>query len=166
MIENKCKRIAVSPYLTLHKRTHKIVPLNKSTIPADCPAPKLILIGEDDLDDKEFLIDVFATVDKAFYLEFVNNGRKVLTTLEKIPDDRLPCLIVLDYNMPELNGAEILLELKNHRRYDPIPKVIWSTSGSDTYKSICLALGAKAYVMKPSNVKDFEDIVRHMVSFC
>ena len=83
-----------------------------------------------------------------------------------MPDDRLPCLLVLDYNMPELNGAEILLELKKDRRYDSIPKVIWSTSGSDTYKSICLALGAKDYIMKPSNVKDFEDTVRHIVSYC
>ena len=142
------------------------MPLNKSSIPADSPAPKLILFGEDDVDDKEFLVEVFSTVDKAFYLEFVNNGRKVLIALEKKPDDQLPCLIVLDYNMPELNGAEILLELKNYRRYDLIPKVIWSTSGSDTYKSICLALGAKAYVMKPSNVKDFEDTVRLMITFC
>ena len=142
------------------------MPLNKSSISADSPAPKLILIGEDDLDDKEFLVEVFSTVDAAFYLEFVNNGHKVLSSLELKPDDKLPCLIVLDYNMPELNGADILLELKNHRRYDSIPKLIWSTSGSDTYKSICLALGAKDYVMKPSNVKDFEDVVRHMISFC
>ena len=142
------------------------MPLNKSSIPADSPAPKLILFGEDDLDDKEFLVETFSTIDKAFYLEFVTNGRKVLSTLEKMPDDKLPCLIVLDYNMPELNGAEILMELKKNRRYDSIPKVIWSTSGSDTYKSICLALGAQDYVMKPSNVADLEDIVRHMISFC
>ena len=114
----------------------------------------------------EFLVEVFSTIDKAFYLEFVNNGRKVLNTLEKMPGDHLPCLIVLDYNIPELNGAEVLIELKNNRRYDSIPKIIWSTSGSDTYKSICLALGAKAYIMKPSNVKDFEDVARYMVSFC
>ena len=142
------------------------MPLNKSSIPANSPAPKLILFGEDDLDDREFLVEVFSTIDTTFYFEFVNNGRKVLSTLEKRPDGQLPCLIVLDYNMPELNGAEILIELKNNRRYDSIPKLIWSTSGSDTYKSICLALGAKAYIMKPSNVKDLEDIIRHMISLC
>ena len=81
-------------------------------------------------------------------------------------DEKLPCLIVLDYNLPVLNGAEVLRELKEYKRYESIPKIIWSTSGSDTYKSICLAMGAKAYVMKPSNVKELEDTVRLMISLC
>jgi CheY-like chemotaxis protein len=148
------------------KIIHKIVPLKKPAMSTGSSGSKLILFGEDDLDDKEFLVEVFSAIDGSFYLEFVNNGQKVLSTLENIADDMLPCLIVLDYNMPELNGAEILRELKLNKRYDSIPKIIWSTSGSDTYKSICLALGAQAYVMKPSNVKDLEDTIRFMISLC
>ena len=149
-----------------HKVIHKIVPL-KPTTATECHGPKkLILFGEDDMDDKEFLVEVFSSIDGSYYLEFVNNGQKFISTLEKMEDDKLPCLIVLDFNMPEMNGAEILEELKRNKRYDSIPKIIWSTSGSDTYKSICLALGAKAYVIKPSNVKDLEDTVRLMISFC
>ena len=142
------------------------MPLNKPPISTECSTSKLILFGEDDLDDKEILLDVFSTIDGSYYLEFVNNGQKVLSILEQMEDSKLPCLIVLDYNMPELNGAEILSELKKNKRYDPIPKIIWSTSGSDTYKSICLAMGAKAYLMKPSNVKELEDTVRLMISLC
>ncbi len=142
------------------------MPLKKPPTTSKFPAPKLILVGEDDLDDKEFFVEVFSAIDKSFSLEFVSNGQKVISNLEKMADDQLPCIIVLDYNMPELNGAEILRELKQNKRYDLIPKVIWSTSGSDTYKNACLALGAKAYIMKPSNVKDFEGIVRHLISLC
>jgi len=118
------------------------------------------------MDDKEFFVEVFSDIDGTFYLEFVNNGHGVLNNLEKMVDGQLPCLIVLDYNMPELNAAEILMELKRNTRYASIPKVVWSTSGSDTYKSICLALGAKAYITKPTRVKEFEDIVKHLISLC
>jgi CheY-like chemotaxis protein len=123
-------------------------------------------LGEDDLDDQELLQEIFRDLDQNFSLLFVNNGRKVKTTLEGMKDDKLPCLIVLDYNMPEMNGAEILLDLKKNKRYDPIPKVIWSTSGSDTYKLSCLDAGAKDYMTKASNVKDLENAIRHMLSFC
>ena len=68
--------------------------------------------------------------------------------------------------MPELNAAEILIQLKLSERYTPIPKIIWSTSGSDTYKNKCLELGAMEYLIKPVNVKDYVETVRHMLTFC
>jgi len=127
---------------------------------------KLILIGEDDLDDQEFLKEVFISIDDSFAIIFASNGPEVLLMLEKMEDKQLPCLIVLDYNMPGHNGAEILKELKNNPRYDAIPKIIWSTSKSDTYKDICLELGANDYLVKPSNVTDLVDICKYMLSTC
>jgi|SRR6185503_1524753 len=127
---------------------------------------KLILIGEDDLDDQEFLKEIFLSIDESFLVMFASNGPDVLSLLEEIEDGHLPCLIVLDYNMPGSNGAEILKELKNNRRYDSIPKIIWSTSRSDTYKDICMELGANDYLVKPSNVNDLVDICRYMLSTC
>jgi CheY-like chemotaxis protein len=127
---------------------------------------KLILIGEDDLDDQEFLKEIFVSINDSFALIFASNGPQVLSLLDACDDSRLPCLIILDYNMPGSNGAEILKELKNNRRYDSIPKIIWSTSRSDTYKDICLELGANDYLIKPSNVNDLVDICRYMLSTC
>lgn len=127
---------------------------------------KFILCGEDDKDDEELLDEIFSGVDGTFSLFFVNNGRKLVSTLNQLPDDKLPCLLVLDYNMPELNGAEILKELKNTSRYDSIPKIIWSTSGAEMYKHLCLNLGAADYVIKPSNVSDLQQIVKYMISYC
>jgi len=137
---------------------------NKKDIPGN--NSKLILVGEDDLDDQEFLKEIFISVDKSFSVIFASNGPDVLNILSKIDDPQLPCLIVLDYNMPGSTGAEILKELKNNRRYDSIPKIIWSTSRSDTYKDICLELGANDYLVKPSNVNDLVDICRYMLSTC
>ena len=127
---------------------------------------KFILVGEDDIDDQEFLKEIFSALDNSFELFFVNNGTQVLSELENLEDKHLPCLIVLDYNMPGLNGAEILKELKRNSRYNRIPKIIWSTSRSNTYKDICLSLGATDYVVKPSNVNGLTQAAQYMLSFC
>jgi len=82
---------------------------------------KFILLGEDDPDDQDMLKEVFATIDNSFILFFVNNGKEVLSALEKLKNDQMPCLIVLDYNMPGLNGADILHEIGQNERYDSIP---------------------------------------------
>ncbi|MGN6293703.1 MAG: response regulator [Chitinophagaceae bacterium] len=127
---------------------------------------RTIIFGEDDIDDIDFLKETFSVLDNSFNLLFIDKGRKLLAMLETLTDNELPCLLVLDYNMPELNGAEILAHLKRDNRYSSIPKIIWSTSGSDTYKNKCLELGAVDYLIKPDNVKDYIETVRHMLTFC
>ena len=131
----------------------------------DLPS-KFILLGEDDADDQEMLKEVFASIDISFVLFFVNNGKEVLSALEKLKDDQMPCLIVLDYNMPGLNGADILRELGTNERYKNIPKVVWSTAESERFKKICLELGAADYVIKPNNVIGLEEVARYMLSLC
>ena len=131
----------------------------------DLPS-KFILLGEDDADDQEMLKEVFTSIDISFVLFFVNNGKEVLSALEKLKDDQMPCLIVLDYNMPGLNGADILRELGTNERYKNIPKVVWSTAESEKFKKICLELGAADYVIKPNNVIGLEEVARYMLSLC
>ena len=131
----------------------------------DLPS-RFILLGEDDADDQEMLKEVFTSIDTAFILFFVNNGAEILSALEKLKNDQMPCLIVLDYNMPGLNGADILRELGTNERYKNIPKVVWSTSGSEKFRSLCLELGAVDYVIKPNNVLELEKIARYMLTLC
>jgi CheY-like chemotaxis protein len=135
-------------------------------VTSDQPPEKFVLLGEDDPDDHEMLKEIFSSIDTSFVLFFVNNGKEVLSALEKFKDGHMPCLIVLDYNMPGLNGADILLELKDNARYKDIPKVVWSTSGSEKFRNVCMELGAMDYVIKPSSVKDLEKIARYMLSLC
>ena len=131
----------------------------------DLPS-KFILLGEDDADDQEMLKEVFTSIDISFVLFFVNNGGEILSALGKLNDDQMPCLIVLDYNMPGLNGADILRELSTNERYKNIPKVVWSTAESEKFKKICLELGAVDYVIKPNNVIGLEEVARYMLSLC
>ena len=131
----------------------------------DLPS-KFILLGEDDADDQEMLKEVFTSIDTAFVLFFVNNGKEIISALEKLKDDQMPCLIILDYNMPGLNGADIVRELSTNERYKNIPKVVWSTAGSEKFRKICLELGAVDYVIKPNNVVGIEEVARYMLSLC
>lgn len=81
-------------------------------------------------------------------------------------DPQLPCLIVLDYNIPEINGAEILEKLQQYHRYATIPKVVWSTSDSHLYRQNSLACGARAYLVKPSSISGIAEIAKEMLRFC
>lgn len=125
---------------------------------------KTILIGEDDPDDQELLKEVFSSIESSCSLVFTSNGSQLLSYLNNSDNTRLPGLIILDYNMPELNGAEILKELKVNK-YQQIPKIIWSTSRSDIYKNLCLDLGASDYIVKPSRINDLMEVARYMLSF-
>jgi len=124
----------------------------------------LILIGEDDMDDKEIIEEAFAEIDPSVKVCFVTNGRKLISLLQESSPDQLPSLIVIDYNMPALNGAEILKSLESNSKVKNIPKVIWSTSGASQYKSTCLALGAYDYLVKPSSLNDLENLVKYLLS--
>ena len=132
------------------------------------PSPeRYILLVEDDVDDQELLKEVFHSLeDPVPDLHFVNSGNRLLAYLEEIEDHRLPCLILLDYNMPGLNGAEILTELNKSHRYTRIPRIIWSTSGTESYKTTCLSLGAIDYVIKPSTVENLKEVARYVLSHC
>ena len=132
----------------------------------DATNTKLVLIGEDDIDDQEFLKEVFSSIDDSFLIVFASNGEEVFDYLDEKNNNCMPCLIVLDYNMPGINGIDILRELKKDNRLDGIPKIIWSTSKSPTYKELALELGANDYLIKPSNVTDLTDICRYMLSTC
>ena len=129
-------------------------------------SPKLILIGEDDIDDQEFLKEIFSSLDESFVIVFTTNGMEILNYLDTCNNDEMPCLILLDYNMPGLTGAEILIELKSRKRFHNIPKIIWSTSGSTNYRDLCLEMGANDYLIKPSNVNDLMQTCKQILDTC
>ena len=127
---------------------------------------KYILVGEDDIDDQEVLQEIFSDINNSFELRFINNGRQVIGFLKTLEEAEMPCLIVLDYNMPELNGEEILKNLQKEGRFKEVPKILWSTSESSANKTKCLELGASDFIVKPSTVRDLEKIAKYMLSFC
>jgi CheY-like chemotaxis protein len=74
-----------------------------------------ILLADDDPDDQELIVHAFTEVSPSFRLHIVNDGKEVINFLSTVSDNKLPCLIVLDYNMPELNGAQVLQKLTDDK---------------------------------------------------
>jgi len=126
---------------------------------------RLILLAEDDIDDQELLENAFGEIDPSWQLVCIPNGRKFIKYLDTIQDTELPALLILDYNIPELTGVEIVKELNDHARYHAIPKIIWSTSSSPVFKAMSIELGVADYITKPSDLASFLSIARHMLSF-
>jgi CheY-like chemotaxis protein len=123
-----------------------------------------IFLAEDDVDDQELLIEAMTAYDDTVRIQTATNGKRALIDLDSLPEDDLPTLILLDYNLPEVNGGDILKILKDHPRFSKIPKLVWSTSNSPQYKQICLTNGALAYFVKPSEISGIEKLVREMTA--
>jgi len=84
------------------------------------------------------------------------NGQDGLGKLEKHPDISL---ILLDINMPMMNGLEFIKKLKEMGKFDHIPIVIVSTEGKEEDTMRGLALGAKGYVKKPFQPSDLHTLI-------
>jgi CheY-like chemotaxis protein len=127
---------------------------------------KLILLADDDQEDLELLEEAISSCDAKIQLHTVLNGRLVVEYLDRTPDSDLPCLIVLDYNMPEMNGADVLERICTNPRYENIPKLIWSTSSTSAYIKECMEKGATAYFIKPASHKQLQELARQMLEYC
>jgi CheY-like chemotaxis protein len=125
-----------------------------------------ILIAEDDPDDQELITFAFSKVDPSLKLSIVNNGKEVLDYLFRVPVNHLPCMILLDYNMPELNAAQVTKLLNPDERFNFIPIVILSTSDNPIYIHDCLENGAIDYIKKPDDFKILIKIAKEMADIC
>ena len=125
-----------------------------------------ILLADDDDEDLELIENAIVEIEPAADLHKVTNGKAVLEYLYNQPDEKLPCLIILDYNMPELNGSEVLALIDKEKRYNNIAKVILSTSSTPTHIHNCINNGASEYFIKPNNMGDFVKLAKKMLDYC
>jgi CheY-like chemotaxis protein len=121
----------------------------------------MVLYADDDVDDRMWVNDACKTIDCSLDIEFVENGREVLAYLNQ-PVAILPELIVLDLNMPEMDGRQTLQHLKAHPQYKHIPVAIVTTSANKMDKEVCNRLGAIKYLIKPDTHLEWQNIVRQL----
>ncbi|HVF81160.1 MAG TPA: response regulator [Flavisolibacter sp.] len=125
-----------------------------------------IFFAEDDIDDQDFLKEAILSIDPDIRLTIFSSGLKFIKGITQLDEASLPGLIILDYNIPEINGAEILEQLKGEERYAAIPKIVWSTSDSELYRENCLRHGASSYLVKPSSMSGIHEMAKQMLRFC
>lgn len=124
-----------------------------------------VYLAEDDIDDQELITEAFSEINPSIQLITFTTGKKFIQYIEEASLSGVPDLILLDYNMPEMTGAEILQQLQKNEQFRSVVKLVWSTSSSMLFEKTCIELGAKAYLVKPSNISGLQDIVRKMLSF-
>jgi CheY-like chemotaxis protein len=124
---------------------------------------KKILYADDDLDDKTWVSEASQLLDYSLDIDFVENGREVFEYLKNYLE--LPALIVLDLNMPELDGRQTLQKLKTSPKYKDIPVVIVTTSSNKIDMEICSRLGASLYLVKPDSHSEWQQIVKNLVPY-
>jgi CheY-like chemotaxis protein len=125
-----------------------------------------ILMADDDPEDRMIMAESFAEIDLAHTVHIVDDGEKLLNWLGHLnPPMELPSLIVLDLNMPRMNGTQTLKALKSNPRYKHIPVIIFSTSVNIIEMDECLKIGAVSYVVKPVTYKDCLQTARSFYEF-
>lgn len=123
-----------------------------------------ILLAEDDEDDQELIKLAFERVNPQFTVKVVTNGKEALETLGLQP--ALPCVIILDLNMPILNGIQTLAALQEKPRFRQVPKVVLTTSDSEDTRQMSYLNGAIDYLVKPASMSEFVRTAEKILSHC
>jgi CheY-like chemotaxis protein len=128
--------------------------------------PKLLLCIEDDQDDIILIEEAALEFDN--FLRFVAkaNGKEALMFLHRQKQENyLPCLILLDINMPVMNGIEVLEALKADIHFKKIPIVVFTTSSGHREKLLCDSYGVEL-ITKPNRVSEFKKTLAHLLVRC
>lgn len=125
----------------------------------------VVLYAEDDLDDFESLQDALGHLTDKYELTRAKNGTEVISFLKEKPAGTLPCLIVLDLNMPLMDGKEVLVWLKQQEEYKNIPVMIFTTSSREDDVKLCQSHKC-TFFRKPTLYRDLLHIAQIMLDMC
>jgi DNA-binding response OmpR family regulator len=117
---------------------------------------KNLLLIDDDEDDHEFFLEALKEIDSSITCICLFDGENALRILKE-NERELPDLIILDTNLPKLNGRQILAALKNDEQLKGIPVIMCSTFFSDKEDEELTKLGAVHYLVKPSKFEEFRN---------
>ncbi len=125
------------------------------------PLNKIFLI-EDDLDDVEVCLSVLKNIDPSIDVRVANDGAQAIKKLNDC-SEYTPDLILLDLNMPKLNGKEVLQKIKAIKSCCDIPVVVCSTTGNELEKKEVLRLGADKFIVKPSTTAKMKTVFELLI---
>lgn len=125
-----------------------------------------ILWADDDYDDLQMMQEILSKKKGNFEIIEVHNGKEALEYLAKAKERaELPCLIILDINMPVLDGRETLSILKKTDDYKDIPVVVFTTSESEIDRLYCKKFNTEM-VTKPPTFKTLANVLDKLLKFC
>jgi two-component system chemotaxis response regulator CheY len=110
------------------------------------------------VDDSTLIQQMYKMVLMRYRCEIIQalNGQEGLDKLEKHPDVNM---MLVDINMPLMNGLEFIQKVKAAEKFNSIPIIIVSTEGKEEDTQRGLALGASGYVKKPFQPSDLHSLI-------
>lgn len=124
-----------------------------------------ILICDDDEDDLYLVKSVFNDTKFSNQTVYLKNGVELLDYLQNQKNETAVGLVLLDLNMPKMDGREALKMIKSNPEFRRIPVIILTTSNSpqDIYQ--CYELGANCFITKPSSYEGLNDAIKTLSKF-
>ncbi|MGZ3853964.1 MAG: response regulator [Flavisolibacter sp.] len=123
----------------------------------------IILYAEDDFDDFESIKEALDQISDQHLLLHARNGQEAVSYIENAT--ALPSLIVLDLNMPVMDGKEVLQWLKERVQYKNIPVMIFTTSSREEDVKLCQKHGC-TFFRKPTLYRDLLHVAQTMLNLC
>ena len=128
--------------------------------------PRTILCIDDDADDLQLLAEAMHRIDPECQILNAFDGMHGLTLLQEMHhQQQLPCLIVMDINMPKLDGKQTFVRLQADQHLSNIPIVVFSTSSSPIDKMFFQSKGA-AFITKPIRFDQLLETASELLSYC
>lgn len=128
-----------------------------------------ILLVEDNYGDALLTKKAFEKTTVPVNITVVEDGEKAINILTKRNDDddsfAIPDIILLDINLPRLNGKEVLEKIKQHALLKHIPIIMLTSSSAELDVVKSYGLHANSYIVKPTDLSKFSDIVKAMEMF-
>lgn len=127
-----------------------------------------VLLVEDNDDDVLLTRFAFKNVSAEVEFQIARDGWEALQRLRREPpygDDPLPSIILLDLNMPRMDGRQLLAELKCDERLRIIPTIVLTTSAAEEDVSAAYRHHANAYIIKPIDLHEFANRTQRFVDF-
>jgi CheY-like chemotaxis protein len=125
-----------------------------------------IVYAEDDWDDVQFVQECFKKYDGRIELHHAPNGSEVLAVLDNLLRKNVrPCLIILDINMPLMDGRQALVKIKGRPHLNNVPVVLFTTSNSHLDKEFAQKWGAD-FITKPLRYAEVEGLAEEFVRRC
>ena len=125
-----------------------------------------VLYAEDDIDDVFFVQECFKKFDNKIELLRAENGVEALQMLEQMHQQgTAPCLIILDINMPVMDGRQALIKIKQNSKFSNHPVVLFTTSNSKLDKDFAIKWGAD-FLTKPLKYSEVEELAEEFARRC
>ncbi|MEZ0483156.1 response regulator [Fibrella aquatica] len=122
-----------------------------------------IFVAEDDEDDQFLLKTAFASTGMSCDLVFFTNGEELINQLAS--SAQRPTLVLLDLNMPIMDGFQTLSHLRAHDAYKTMPVLVLTTSSQREDVTRAYSLGANSFITKPNQYADLTRTVLQLQQF-